>query len=188
MADTFSQSVMSALDAFGDDFSNARASTGGPQRPPNGDWDMILDDIIVDGEAKFRYGQNEEMNATSITFSYKVLGGNSAIPNEMTAGQQWPGKPFILPAGGIKAIPTSVSKGKIQSMQISLQRLKGPFKTLLGDQFNETNIGANVTAAGALIAARKAASSLVAVRVHCKVEAGDDGKVYFEEYLQRRIA
>lgn len=185
---SFSGAVISALDCFNEDFANSRASTGGPQRPPTGEWDNIVDDIIIEtDDVKFNVDKENEIPGFSVLFKYRVLGGTSAIPPEMKAGQEWPGRSFVLPAAGLKGLPSNCSKGKRQNVEISLQRLKGHLQTFLGDSFNPNNLSASLQAAVAKV--RNKDSGVVAVRVRCKVDKPEGSDTtYFEEFLQRRLA
>ena len=188
---TFQGGVLSALDQFNEDFAASRAATGGPSRPPAGDWDNIVRDIEVtcdeDSKLKINVGSGEpiEIPGLRIMFTYQVLGGSSAVPPKMVKDQVWPGRAFLLPAGGLKSLPAATPKGKRQNFEIQLERLKGHLSTILGAKNVPPALGASLQAA-----ITKIKASPMICRVQCREEKDEKnptGRPFFEEFLTEAL-
>jgi len=183
----YSQSMISALDAFNEDFQRVDANNGGRQRPPNGQWVNILKSIEVEQseDTTIRVADKVEVPGFLVKFEYMVMGGTYPIPPEFKQGQVWPGRSFALPSCSLKNLPAGVSKGKIQNLEINASRLKGHLQAILGDKFSG-NLGADLMAATALVESGEA----VVVRVACQWQENDKdpAKPYFEEKIMRREA
>jgi len=185
-----SANIVSGLDAFNEDYAQAKASTGGAQRPPKGEWDNTVSSINVTTEdVKMRIGKSEEIPAFAVDFKYKLLGGSSSLPNEMKQGQEWPGRRFIFPTCGIHKMPAGVTEGKKTQLRIQLERLKGHLTTLLGAAYTG-NLPADIQKAIQLVSNKDA---IIAVRVNCTYrtkedDTSDEGTTYFDEYLMRRLS
>lgn len=186
MSTDFSGEVLSALDAFNEDFKQVQAGNGGAQRPAKGDWDCLFTKLEIDTKATTKLQDNQEIPAILITFGFAMVGGTSALPPEFKQGQEWPGRTFVLPRGGLKALPDSVTKGKRENFRIQMERLKGHLTVLLGANFTN-NLAADLPAAQALLGEGKPA---VAVRVRCQYteDKKDANRHYFEEFLQKNLS
>lgn len=184
---SFGSNVVSALDAFNDEYKTSRASTGGVQRPPNGEWDNVVTSIEVETtDITIRLGDNNEIPAFAVDFNYKLLGGTSPLPPEMKQGQEWPGRRFILPMGGLKGLPTSCAKGKRKNLEIQLERLKGHIQTILGPALSG-NLVTDLQAAASAVSNKEA---MVLCRVKCNYSPDDKDPTikYFEEFLMRKLS
>jgi len=190
----FGADIVSALDSFNEDFSKLEGSTGSATRPPNGEWDCFIDRIELSADETmtlYKQGGSKddkvEIPALTVCFYYKLLGGTSALPPEMKQQQEFPGRTFIIPRGGMKALPSFVTSGKKQQIEISAQRLKGHLQTVLGSSYSNI-LTVDLKAAYDLVNAKE--KGLVAVKVQCKVtpDEKDSNKHYFEEYLKTRLS
>jgi hypothetical protein len=182
--------ILSALDSFNDEYQNARASTGGAVRPPNGEWDNIVKGMDVrmgSGEdARINIAQkgspDQFVDGLLVTFNYSMLGGASPVPPQWKAGQDWSGHTIALPLTGIKNLPASVAAGRRKAFEISLERLKGHLSTILG-KASTGNLGADLQLAASYFVTGQ---PLVVCKVACdhSVDKKDSTRNYFDEYLK----
>ncbi len=184
MSSDLSGNVLSALEAFGAEYSNSAAATGAPERPPNGDWDCLLNSVEaeVGNDITMKIG-DVEIPALKVSFGWKLIGGSSAVPPTMKAGQVWPGRSFILPAGGMGALPSSTTNGKRQNLEIQLKRLKGHLSVILGPKATN-NFMLDLKA---VVALAGNPDNATAIKVGCVHSKGDGDATYFEEFAKRNL-
>ena len=160
------------FDNFESDFNETEVSQGyNDWFPEDGNYEALLTSI-VQVDCPFKEKDGTVHDGTLIKFNYRLLQDDDQPDNP----RSFEGGPMVFPDCGKAGLKTDGGQVRVD---IALKRLKQTLTVCLGDV---PSMGAGLMQIEELLATEE-----IPVLVRCKSREGNNGKVYGEEQVLRRL-